>query len=73
MSTRRVNADGCDRMIEATPYLECTGEIGEEKRVQVPDKKGVAKHVDPESCVVHGEVWREAVTGERIGQTMEPR
>jgi hypothetical protein len=36
--------------------------------VQVPDDKEVANHVVPESCVVHREVQREALTGVRTGQ-----
>ncbi len=36
--------------------------------MQVPDNKEVANHVVPESCAVHREVRREALTGVRIGQ-----
>ena len=53
-----------------TTYLECAGETGKEQRVQVPDNKEVANHVDPESCVAHREVRREALTGERTGQPL---
>jgi hypothetical protein len=38
--------------------------------VQVPDSKDVASYVVPESCVVHREVWREALTGVRTGQPL---
>lgn len=38
--------------------------------MQVPDSKDLANHVGPESCVVHREVWREALTGGRIGQPL---
>jgi hypothetical protein len=38
--------------------------------VQVPDNKEVANHVVPESCAVHREVRREALTGVRIGQQL---
>jgi hypothetical protein len=38
--------------------------------VQVPHSKGVANHVVPESCVVHREVQREALTGVRAGQPL---
>jgi hypothetical protein len=38
--------------------------------VQVPDNKGVANHVVPESCAAYREVRREALTGERIGQPL---
>lgn len=38
--------------------------------MQVPDNKEVANHVVPESCVSHREVWREALTGVRIGQPL---
>ena len=38
--------------------------------MQVPDDKEVAIHVVPESCATHREVWREALTGVRIGQPL---
>ena len=38
--------------------------------MQVPDNKDVANHVVPESCAVHREVRREALTGVRIGQPL---
>ena len=38
--------------------------------MQVPDNKEVANHVVPESCAVHREVRREALTGVRIGQPL---
>lgn len=38
--------------------------------MQVPDDKEVAIHVVPESCAAHREVWREALTGVRIGQPL---
>jgi len=38
--------------------------------VQVPANKEVAIHVVPESCAAHREVWREALTGVRIGQPL---
>jgi hypothetical protein len=38
--------------------------------VQVPDNKGIANHVVPESCVSDREVRREALTGVRIGQPL---
>ena len=38
--------------------------------MQVPDNKEVANHVVPESCAAHREVWREALTGVRIGQPL---
>ena len=36
--------------------------------MQVRCDEGIASHIGPESCVVHREVHREALTGERIGQ-----
>jgi hypothetical protein len=41
--------------------------------VQVPHDEGGANHIDPESCAVVREGGREALTGERIGQAIEPR
>lgn len=38
--------------------------------MQVPANKDLASHVVPESCAVHREVWREALTGVRIGQPL---
>jgi hypothetical protein len=38
--------------------------------VQVPANKDLASNVVPESCAVHREVWREALTGVRIGQPL---
>ena len=38
--------------------------------MQVPDNKEAASHVVPESCATHREVWREALTGVRIGQPL---
>ena len=38
--------------------------------MQVPDSKGIANHVVPESCATHREVRREALTGVRAGQPL---
>ena len=38
--------------------------------MQVPHNKDVASYVVPESCVVHREVRREALTGVRTGQPL---
>ena len=38
--------------------------------MQVPDNKDPANHAVPESCGSHREVWREALTGVRIGQPL---
>lgn len=38
--------------------------------MQVPDDKDVASHVVPESCAMHREVRREALTGVRTGQPL---
>ena len=38
--------------------------------MQVPYNKDLAIHVVPESCAAHREVWREALTGVRIGQPL---
>jgi hypothetical protein len=41
--------------------------------VQVPHDEGVANHIDPESCAGIREDIGEALTGESIGQAIEPR
>ena len=41
--------------------------------MQVHYNEGVAIHIDPESCVVPREGVGEALTGDRIGQAIEPR
>ena len=38
--------------------------------MKAPDSKEVAIHAVPESCTPHREVWREALTGGRIGQPL---
>jgi len=38
--------------------------------VQVLCSEGIANHTDPESCVVHREVYSEALTGETVGQPL---
>lgn len=38
--------------------------------MKVPHSKGLAIHTVPESCVVHREVWHEALTGVHIGQPL---
>ena len=38
--------------------------------MQVPYSEGVANHAGPESCVVHREVFGEALTGVRAGQPL---
>ena len=44
-------------------------EIGEKQRVKVSNRKGIANQTGPESCVAHGEVRDEALTGEPAGQS----
>jgi hypothetical protein len=41
--------------------------------VRVLHDEGVANHIDPESCAGVREGIGEALTGERIGQAIEPR
>ena len=48
-------------------------ETGRKSGVRVPRDEGVANHIDPESCAVAREGTGEALTGESIGQAMEPR
>ena len=46
-------------------------ETGKELRVKVPNDKGLASHIVPESCVRSGrEARREALTGVRVGQPL---
>src|ERR1700722_8949356 len=35
-------------------------------------RKGVANYPDPESCAMHREVWREALTGAHAGWVLSP-
>ena len=76
-------ADGCRRGISALTAIQsnsasieteikwvCAGKTGKEQRVQVPHGKDLANHAVPESCVVHREVRREALTGVHIGQPL---
>jgi hypothetical protein len=41
--------------------------------MQEPHEKGVATHLDPESCVVVREGGSEALTGAHVGRAIEPR
>ncbi len=41
--------------------------------MKVLNRKGIANHTGPESCVVHREVRNEALTGEPAGQPLKPR
>ena len=46
-------------------------ETGKELRVKVPNDKGLANHIVPESCVRSGREARdEALTGVRVGQPL---
>ena len=46
-------------------------ETGKELRVKVPNDKGLANHIVPESCVRSGrEARHEALTGVRVGQPL---
>ena len=54
-------------------HVFCTvrRETGKELRVKVPNDKGLASHIVPESCVRSGrEARREALTGVRVGQPL---
>jgi hypothetical protein len=48
-------------------------ETGKEQMVQVHHDERVANYIDPESCAAAREGFGEALTGERIGQSIEPR
>jgi hypothetical protein len=57
----------------ATNSVFCTvrRETGKELRVKVPNDKGLANHIVPESCVRNGrEARHEALTGVRVGQPL---
>ncbi len=41
---------------------------GRESRMQEPHKKGIADHLDPESCADAGNRMGEALTGAHAGQ-----
>ena len=47
-------------------------ETGKKSVVRVHHGEGVAIHIDPESCADAREGIGEALTGERIGQAIEP-
>jgi hypothetical protein len=47
-------------------------ETGKKSVVRVHHGQGVAIHIDPESCADAREGIGEALTGERIGQAIEP-
>ena len=38
--------------------------------MQVLCSEGIANHTGPESCVIHREVYGEALTGETVGQPL---
>ena len=38
--------------------------------MKVLNSEGIATHTGPESCVVHREVYGEALTGESVGQPL---
>jgi hypothetical protein len=48
-------------------------ETGKEQGVRVPHDEGIANHIDPASCAGAREGVGEALTGDRIGQAIEPR
>ena len=54
------------------PYRDPRRETGKKSVVRVHHGEGVAIHIDPESCADAREGIGEALTGERIGQAIEP-
>ena len=54
------------------PYRDVRRETGKKSVVRVHHGEGVAIHIDPESCADAREGIGEALTGERIGQAIEP-
>jgi hypothetical protein len=53
-------------------FLRVRRETGKKSVVKVHHGEGVAIHIDPESCADAREGIGEALTGERIGQAIEP-
>ena len=62
--TSRVHPQGDSRDALKTP-----GKAGREQRMQEPPEKGIANHLDPESCAGAGNSVGEALTGAHAGQT----
>jgi hypothetical protein len=54
-------------------FVRVRRETGKKSVVKVHHGEGVAIHIDPESCADVREGIGEALTGERIGQAIEPR
>jgi hypothetical protein len=53
-------------------FVRVRRETGKKSVVRVHHGEGVAIHIDPESCADAREGVGEALTGERIGQAIEP-
>jgi hypothetical protein len=53
-------------------FVRVRRETGKKSVVRVHHGEGVATHIDPESCADAREGIGEALTGERIGQAIEP-
>jgi hypothetical protein len=53
-------------------FVRVRRETGKKSVVKVHHGEGVAIHIDPESCADAREGIGEALTGERIGQAIEP-
>jgi hypothetical protein len=53
-------------------FVRVRRETGKKSVVRVRHGEGVAIHIDPESCADAREGIGEALTGERIGQAIEP-
>ena len=53
-------------------FVRVRRETGKKSVVRVHHGEGVAIHIDPESCADAREGIGEALTGERIGQAIEP-
>ena len=61
-----------DREKTANFFVRVRRETGKKSVVRVHHGEGVAIHIDPESCADAREGIGEALTGERIGQAIEP-
>jgi hypothetical protein len=62
----------CYFFLQPNFFVRVRRETGKKSVVRVHHGEGVAIHIDPESCADAREGIGEALTGERIGQAIEP-
>jgi hypothetical protein len=63
---------GILHFLHSSFFVRVRRETGKKSVVRVHHGEGVAIHIDPESCADAREGIGEALTGERIGQAIEP-